>query len=166
MLPKIGNSSILEDINCKICFDKSFASHEKSEFWSKKNGKNPRDILKSSHINCWFDCHVCNHPFDNSLDKIKIGRWCPYCSHTMLCDELDCDFCYDKSFASHEKSKCWSKKNTKNPRNVFKSTTKKYWFDCYGCKPVHKPVKYRRRKRYRGHSRQSAKLRGLKPGTG
>ena len=128
-----ANKKLCEHIKCKICFDKSFASNEKSKYWSKKNTENPRNVFKSSGKKYWFDCHVCNHLFETSLDKVNRGQWCPYCSHTMLCDTLDCDFCYDISFASHKKSKCWSNKNTENPRNIFKSTTKKYWFDCYVC---------------------------------
>lgn len=42
---------------------------------------------------------------------------------------------YDRSFASHPKANCWSK--TKNgdmkPRDVFKGSDKKCWFDCDKC---------------------------------
>ena len=110
--PYCANKKLCEDINCKICFDKSFASHEKSEFWSKKNGKEPRDILKSSHINCWFECNDCNHSFDAVLYSITNGNsWCCYCSNRKLCEDVNCKICFNKSFASHEKSEFWSEKN-------------------------------------------------------
>ena len=130
-----SNKNLCHVDKCITCYNKSFASQEKSKFWSSKNIDKPRNVFKSSGNKYWFDCHVCNHLFETSLDKVvNRGQWCPYCSHTMLCDKLDCDFCYDNSFASHKKSKYWSNKNTEKPRNVFKSTTKKYWFDCIECK--------------------------------
>jgi very-short-patch-repair endonuclease len=69
------------------------------------------------------------------------GHWCPFCSNQRLCENNNCNLCYNKSFASHEKSKYWNyikninKKDEKiKPRNVFKSSTsKKYWFKCNIC---------------------------------
>ena len=41
---------------------------------------------------------------------------------------------YERSFASHSKAIYWSDKNGDiKPRNVFKSTVKKYLFDCNHC---------------------------------
>lgn len=34
---------------CHVCFDKSFASNPKSQYWSNKNVKKPRDCSKSSN---------------------------------------------------------------------------------------------------------------------
>ena len=72
-----------------------------------------------------------------SLVNISTGKsWCPYCSRKKLCEQEDCNFCYQKSFASHEKAKFWNE--TKNggikPREVFKGSNKKYWFTCDECK--------------------------------
>ena len=50
-----------------------------------------------------------------------------------MCYEDDCNYCFDKSFASHVKSKYWSDKNKVKPREVFKSTDSKYFFDCNFC---------------------------------
>jgi hypothetical protein len=33
------------------------------------------------------------------------------CNSKQLCDNLECKICFEKSFASHEKSKYWSDKN-------------------------------------------------------
>jgi very-short-patch-repair endonuclease len=112
-----------------IPFERSFASHEKSKYWSSKNTEIPKDVFKSSHKRFWFECD-CGHTFDAQLDSINNGRWCPYCSHNKLCNETSCLSCYNKSIASHEKSKYWSSRNTEQPRNVFKSSDKKFWFDC------------------------------------
>jgi len=47
-----------------------------------------------------------------------------------LCDSDDCENCFLKSFASSARSKFWSSKNEKSPREVFKGSHKKYNFDC------------------------------------
>ena len=116
---------------CQTCFEKSFASHEKSEFWSEKNGDvKPRQVFKSSGIKYWFDC--C-HQFKTSLNSITGMQscLCPYCAKKRLCENEECQTCFEKSFDSHEKSKYWSDKNSDvKPRHVFKSSGKKYWFNC------------------------------------
>ena len=116
-----------------IPFERSFASHEKSAFWSSKNEKKPEEVYKSSGKKYWFECHECNHEFESQISGISIGRWCSYCSSKKLCDSIDCEICFNKSFASHEKSVFWSKKNDYKTRDIFKSTGKKYWFDCPDC---------------------------------
>jgi very-short-patch-repair endonuclease len=69
--------------------------------------------------------------------NINFGRWCPYCSEPpkKLCDNEDCQHCYEKSFASHPRASCWhpSKNGDKKPRNVFKNSHEKCWFDCDKC---------------------------------
>ena len=82
----------------------------------------------------WFECDKkeCGHSFYSSLSKISGNdmRWCPYCVNK-LCENEECTSCLNKSFASHEKSKYWSKKNGDiKPRQVSKSNNKKYWFEC------------------------------------
>ena len=115
-------------------FEKSFASQEKSKFWSKKNEKQPIDCYKSSHSKYLFDCEKCGHEFENSLNHItNSNRWCPFCVNQKLCDNEDCEMCFEKCFASHEKHIFWSSKNDKTLREVFKSDNKKYMFDCEKC---------------------------------
>lgn len=41
---------------------------------------------------------------------------------------------FEKSFASNEKSKSWSLKNELKPSHVYKSSHKKFIFDCNICK--------------------------------
>jgi hypothetical protein len=41
--------------NCKICFDKSFASVEYSQNWSDKNKELPKELFKNSHKEYLFD---------------------------------------------------------------------------------------------------------------
>jgi very-short-patch-repair endonuclease len=94
----------------------------------------PEDVFKSSHKEYLFDCDKCDHIFESALNNIVSGKWCSYCSNKKLCETLECITCFNKSFASHENAKFWSNKNgSKKPRNVFKISGKKYWFDCYKC---------------------------------
>ncbi len=117
--------------DCNQCFEKSFASHEKSSCWSDKNKLKPRQVFKNGHNKYIFNC-VCGHEFKGNLYNIIKGIWCSYCANPArnLCDKENCNQCFEKSFASHDKSKYWSDKNISNPRQVFKSTRNKYWFKC------------------------------------
>jgi hypothetical protein len=54
-----NSKRLCEKENCKSCFEKSFASNEKSKYWSEKNGDiKPRQVFKSANIKYWFDCVV------------------------------------------------------------------------------------------------------------
>lgn len=116
---------------CITCFNNSFASHEKSIYWSDRNLFTPRKIFKCSGSKYWFDCE-CGHEFDITPDHITSSEWCPYCSTSpkLLCDNIFCQTCFDKSFASSEKSEYWSNKNELCPRQVFLNSKTKYWFNC------------------------------------
>jgi very-short-patch-repair endonuclease len=130
-----SNKILCQIENCKICINKSFASHDKSKYWSQKNGNiTPRDVFLKSDKKYWFKCNDCNHELYLKLSSISKGNWCSYCAHQQLCINDDCKFCYDNSFASQEKSKYWSDINDKiMPRNVFSKSDKKYWFKCGDC---------------------------------
>ena len=130
-----SSKRLCDDEECKTCFENSFASHDKSKYWSEKNGDvKPRQVFKSSHKKYWFNCE-CGHQFECALSNITaLNCWCPYCANRKLCENEGCKSCYEKSFASLDKSKCWSDKNGHiNPRQVFKSSGNKYWFDCNTC---------------------------------
>ena len=123
--------------NCKYCFDKSFASHEKSKYWSNDNELHPRQVFKGSDRKTFiFDCDKCPHNFEIILKSITTkGHWCSYCSHQKLCDDTNCDMCFNNSFASIERSNQLNDKLI-NPRMLFKSTNKKFKFDCETCNKV------------------------------
>jgi very-short-patch-repair endonuclease len=117
-----------------IPYEKSFASHEKAQYWSDKNELKPNEVFKFSHKKFYFDCDKCTHNFYTYLSSISQGIWCPYCNgHHRLCDEEDCKECYEKSFSSHEKAQYWNDKNKVKPRNVFKNSNKKYLLNCNKC---------------------------------
>jgi very-short-patch-repair endonuclease len=128
---------LCDNEECSTCFNNSFASHEKSKYWSDinvdENGNkiNPRQVFKKSNKKYWFDCE-CGHRFDTSLGNLSgvNNNWCPYCVNKKLCEKKECKSCFEKSFASHEKSKYWSKDNELKPIQVFKFSDKKIIFDC------------------------------------
>nr|WQM86790.1 restriction endonuclease [Marseillevirus cajuinensis] len=130
--PYCASQKLCSSKECRTCFKKSFASHEKAAFWStEKNKKIPREVLGSSGKKYWFECGKCQHSFDASLDNAKKGKFCPYCSHKKLCSSEECTICFEKSFASHKRAEFWSTKKNKNvPRDALLCSNKKFWFVC------------------------------------
>lgn len=127
-----GNSRHLcKNIECKKCYLKSFASNEKSIYWSEKNNLTPRQVFKSSNKIIIFDCECC-HEFELSPHYINDGQWCSYCSNPpkKMCNNRECKTCFNKSFVSHENSKYWSENNNLTPRDVFLNSHKIFSFDC------------------------------------
>ena len=121
---------------CEICYNKSFASHPKSSCWSEENSITPNLVLKGSEKKFYFNCDKCQHKLFISLKKISSqGRWCSFCSHQKLCENIECKMCFNNSFASVERSKYLNDKSV-NPRYLFKSTNKIYKFDCDNCNKV------------------------------
>lgn len=119
---------------CTICFKKSFASNPKSIYWSNINGKLPRQVFNGTRKKYFFNCNKCSHVFDISIDAINIlNQWCQFCANQKLCKTYNCTQCFEKSFASHPKSKHWSEINKLKPIDVFKGTHKKYKFNCNIC---------------------------------
>lgn len=127
-----GNHICLDD-NCNVCFDKSFASHHLAESWSVINTIMPRQVMKGSDLNAYFDCRTCNHTFQSRLFSIKAGAGCPYCVNQKLCSNTDCNLCLNKSCASHEMGKAWSSDNLVISRNVFLQSNKQVIFNCIRC---------------------------------
>jgi very-short-patch-repair endonuclease len=125
---------LCDDENCDMCFDNSFASHEKSGCWSDENELKPRKVFKCADRRKFkFNCDKCFHNFEMNLKCITVkGQWCPYCSHQKLCENKECKMCWDNSFASVERSKYLYDKLI-NPRKLFKSTNKKFDFICDDC---------------------------------
>ena len=79
-------------------------------------------------------CPLCEHTFVQRLSHITKGNTCPYCSNIKLCNEkLNCELCFNKSFASFDKSNCWSDKNKLKPIEVFKHSGNKFWLNCDKC---------------------------------
>tara|TARA_B110000503_G_C7098548_1_gene392746 strand:- start:16 stop:1449 length:1434 start_codon:yes stop_codon:yes gene_type:complete len=132
---------ICKDKSCHHCLLKSFASHPRADQWhpTKNHPITPRDVARgSSSQKYWFKCDKCPHDFLGDLANISSsGQWCPYCASfsQYLCNGEYCDFCFEKSFASHPKAKHWHPtKNVKlKPRDFCMSSNKKAWFNCDVC---------------------------------
>ena len=123
-----------ENKNCIICINKSFASVDYSKNWSNKNIVSPFEILKNSHKKYLFECPKCKHTCEQQVSHITRGSACNYCANHIMCQQsTNCIICFNKSFASIEKSSCWSIKNKKKPIEVFKSSAEKFWFNCDKC---------------------------------
>ncbi len=77
-----GHKQLCKDENCQDCFERSFASHPKVEFWSKKNNENPRNVFKNqSTIRYIFDCNKCNGEYNILLVDFKRGYGCQLCKN-------------------------------------------------------------------------------------
>jgi len=117
-----------------IPFEKSFASHNKSIYWSDKNTVTSNEICLNSGRKIIFKCDECNHTFNMKPIDISIrNRWCPYCANIRLCRNNNCNICYNKSFASYWRSWWLSEENNVNVWEIQKYSNKKYIFKCNLC---------------------------------
>ena len=94
---KDNNIMIEEIINTKTP-----TGELKINCWSDSNGDvKPRGISKNSRKNYIFLCDVCNHEFTETiLNIVQKNKWCPFCNLNKLCNDLECEICYNNSFAS------------------------------------------------------------------
>ena len=75
-------NSICFDEFCKMCFDKSFASHEMSEYWNyneNKDIKSPRHITLSNSKKIYLNCPTCSKLLFIAPAHIKEGKCCRDC---------------------------------------------------------------------------------------
>ena len=132
--PYCTSQALCESDDCKVCFEKSCASHFIKDAWSHLNEKMPRQMFLQSNKKAKFCCLVCKHNYETTIIHFyNRNGSCPYCSNKYLCDETSCSACFQKSFASHPQIYCWSSKNIVNPRSVFKGSEKRCTFDCDVC---------------------------------
>jgi very-short-patch-repair endonuclease len=118
---------------CIFCHENSFASHPKANCWSANNILTPRQVFKSTRNKYEFKCDKCSHLFKATLYHVSSGSWCQYCSHSKLCDNLDCNMCLKNSLAGHEKGQYLVTENGLNARFIFLSANIKYDFKCPHC---------------------------------
>jgi very-short-patch-repair endonuclease len=121
------------DSKCLTCFHRSLGSIEQGLFWSSCNSKLAVGVFRGSTIKHIFDCPGCNHKFEACPNNVVNGRRCSYCFGDKLCDVDDCLRCHQRSFASHPKSKYWSRQNKLGPRQVKRSSHRDFLFDCPAC---------------------------------
>ena len=128
---------LCDNEKCINCFENSFASHKKSIHWSDKNELTPRQVFKCTDRKIFiFNCDICKHILHMNLKNISSkGHWCSYCSHQKLCENNECEFCFNNSFSSVEKNIYLNDKNI-NPRFLFKSSNKTLKFECNVCNNI------------------------------
>lgn len=126
----VPTKKLCEDTNCTNCFTKSFASHPRSAEWSATNPKTARMTFLNQNAVADFTCKVCLHGLKISPSGVNIGHWCSYCANQKLCEDEECQMCFDKSMASHPSSEFWSARNELKPRQVFKRGNTRAWFNC------------------------------------
>jgi very-short-patch-repair endonuclease len=130
--PYCTNQKMCND--CEKCYKKSCASHIMNDVWSSKNNLLPGNVFLQSNKKIIFNCCKCNHEYETTPNHYyNRNGSCPYCANKKLCQDINCNKCFEKSFASHPFVNCWSSKNIMNPRNVFKGSETKYVFDCDTC---------------------------------
>jgi very-short-patch-repair endonuclease len=132
--PFCSHQKLCDDKDCKFCETNSFAAHPKAKFWSSQNELTAREVFPYSKGKYYFDCAECKHTFHIRLKCIHEGIWCSYCGHRKLCEKEDCDFCFKNSFASSIQAANWSKRNSLPARLVFFNSNTFYEFDCLKCK--------------------------------
>lgn len=125
-----SQKTLCKDIDCKVCYQRSFACSSYSNYWNLNlnNGHMPHEYTLNSHTLCWFTCAKCEHNFDVSLNDISNQK-------RRLCQGNDCSHCFERSLASHPKAKHWNKEKNSNitPRQIRRNNQKKFWFDCDTC---------------------------------
>ena len=76
------------ELECYTCYEKSFAYHypDKSLEWSSRNILRPYQVINASLHKFFFDCAICGHEYQMSLDKISNGKRkdCKYCGGTYI----------------------------------------------------------------------------------
>lgn len=84
-----------------------------------------------------MECKLHNHTFPESF-FVKDGHEVKKCENSnskSLCNDDNCEDCYNRSFASHIKAKHWSyeKNGSLCPRKITLGSHAKIWFKCNNC---------------------------------
>lgn len=132
--PKCGATKkvLCQNSDCAECFTRSFASSPFVTFWNESD-KNPRYICKSADVELSFKCITCNHEFKRNLSNLSDASKCMYCSGKIICQDKNCKFCFNHTFAAHPRAKYLSKNNTINPQDIIAGAKIKLEFTCDKC---------------------------------
>lgn len=121
-------------------FEKSCASNpELVKIWSTENELKPEQVYLKSGKKFKWNCFTCNHTYDQTPNnKYKQNQGCPYCAipNKILCDNVECLYCLNKSCASNEEYiKIWNDK--KDPRQVLLTSCIKIEWKCLKCNHIY-----------------------------
>lgn len=78
----IPNKKLCGNSECKFCFNKSIASHEKANCWSDENKLKQYEVALNSNKKFLWSCDNCGKPFLKRCADVNRGGWCPYCTNT------------------------------------------------------------------------------------
>jgi hypothetical protein len=132
--PYCAGRELCGDDKCKICFNKSFATHEKAKFWAPSNKIGPHCVYLNARAEYEFDCDKCHHRIKKQPVEINKGRWCSICVGKAICADLACKSCGPKSFGSHPRAKYWVPDDKhESVNNVIKTSQVNHKFKCPTC---------------------------------
>lgn len=120
-------------------FEKSCASNpELVKIWSTENALNPEQVYLKSNKNIKWKCFTCNHIYKKIPYKMYRDNNCTYCSNRILCENIECNICFNKSCASIKNvNKIWCKENKLNPNQVFLRSTIIINWNCLKCNHIY-----------------------------
>ena len=87
-----SNKKLCDSEDCKICYDKSFASSDKIDYLTKENTIIPRNVFKSCKETCIFNCKQGHPDFKARLNNISNGKWCKLCGYVSSIDKQSMPF--------------------------------------------------------------------------
>jgi very-short-patch-repair endonuclease len=72
-----SGKQLCKNLDCKMCFESSFASHKMAQYWSKNNNTSPRFVTYSSNMKFKFDCPHCDEIYCVCIYSITNNNsWC------------------------------------------------------------------------------------------
>lgn len=133
MLCLPSSKTLCGSLACEVCLPRSFASRPCMLEWSKKNQMRPEAVFRNSNKKYLLNCAGCGHEMQMSLNNVSSRNGCAYCNHGKLCSLENCNFCFQRSMASHPMGAMWSERNQLSAREVSRGNDKKFWFRCADC---------------------------------
>jgi very-short-patch-repair endonuclease len=137
--PYCVNQQLCENKDCKTCYNKTFQSVLDTKtfvIWHTDNKVNPINVFKFSPKKFNFYCDFCDKKYEKYVYDISYQNNCNFCNkckYVRLCKNKDCEFCFNRSFASSIYVQNWSDQNIKTPIEVLKNTDENYMFYCKIC---------------------------------
>lgn len=130
-----GKKKLCTNNNCQHCYQNSLASIENIDtiFDYENNKKSPRQIFKRSAETIHLKCINCSHKYSKKAQKLKKKNFenCKYCINS-VCGLSNCQQCFNRSFASHPKSKYIVDKSI-DPFTLTLNSNKSVLFNCEIC---------------------------------
>lgn len=140
--PYCARQRLCGKLGCVLCTTRSLAgwlSKDKLACFVAEDQPEPHTIAIGSSDKYRFNCSKCHHQFASSLASLtnaKKFRWCPYCAGNLLCADLECAQCRDRSLAAWvepDKLACFVLNGQPEPRTIALRSNKKFLFKCAKC---------------------------------